>query len=610
MNPTGNVHRNDLNLLKGFSILAIVLYHMGISRSGYLGVDAFLVVNGFLVVPKVVSGIDEGTFRLLPFLEKRAMRLLPLMLLASLLSLLVGFWGMLPDDYENLGESVVATNFFSSNILAWVTINNYWDVSNDFKPLMHTWYIGILFEFYLVFPLIVMLVKRLSERLRFGFEKYAVITILALSVISLLLYLNPSVGTGDKFYLLPFRFYEMAFGGLAGMWIASAQRKGRLLAGGLLSGTGFLVLLLTMFAGIFYVGETETEYCLVSGAADKGESFIPQNILLLLTVVLTLLFVVSDNTKSRLAAMLVRTKVICLTGMMSYSIFIWHQPILAFYRYFVSTDMAPSVVAMSFAAVLAVAYITYRFVEQKITAGTRTRTATLLAFVVITGAAFALYLHAGVVRDVPELDIQMNHVHRNMHSDYVDRIYQYDTDFPAGKEGTRTNVLVAGNSFARDWGNILLESEMAERINLSYISDFDEKYAKRIRQADYIFVFGWKHNVPSYVWENIRPDAEAWGIGTKTFGLSNGVIYKNRLRHDYFQQTIKINPIFIETNKQLKKDWNGKYIDLLEMSLAREGRVIVFTEEHKLISQDTRHLTKSGAAFFARKIDFGKIFQE
>lgn len=608
--PSGSVYRNDLNLLKGFSILAIVLYHMGFSRSGYLGVDAFLVVNGFLVVPKIVSGINEGTFRFLPFLEKRTMRLLPLMLLASLLSLLVGFWGMLPDDYENLAESVVATNFFSNNILPAVTINNYWDVSNAYKPLMHTWYIGILFEFYLVFPLILMLLKRLSEGLRFEFYKCAVITILSLSVVSLLLYLNPWCDAGYKFYLLPFRFFEMAFGGLAGLWIASAERKGRLLSGGFLSGTGFLVLLLAMFAGIFYVGEQETEYCLVSGVADRGESFIPQNILLLLTVILTLFFVVSDNTKSRLASMLIGTKIICLMGMMSYSIFIWHQPILAFYRYFVSSDFAPSVVAMFFAAVLAVAYVTYRLVEQKVTVGKLTRIATLLAFIVINGAAFALYLHAGVVRDVPELDIRMDNAHRNMHPEYVDRIYQYDTDFPAAEEGKRLNVLVAGNSFARDWGNILLESEMADKINLSYIADFDENYAKRIRQADYVFVFGWKHHVPGYVWENIRPDAGVWGIGTKTYGLSNGVIYKNRHRPDYFRQTIKINPIFIEINRQLKKDWNGKYIDLLEMSLARDGRVIVFTEEQKFMSQDTRHLTKSGATFFARKIDFGKIFQK
>lgn len=608
MNPTGKVYRNDLDLLKGFAILAVVLYHMGISRSGYLGVDAFFVINGFLIVPQVVSDINNGKFRYFSFLEKRTMRLLPLMLLASLFALLVGYWGMLPDDYENLGESVVATNFFSNNILASVTTKNYWDVSNDYKALMHTWYIGVLFEFYIVFPLIIMLVRLLSKKLRFGFDKYVVITIISLSVISALLYLNPSVSTGDRFYLLQYRFFELAFGGLAGMWIAN-PRKGLLYSNGFLSGIGFFVLSLIMFVGIFYIGEQKTDYNLVSGAGGAGESYIPQNILLLLTVILTIFFIISDNMKSRFVSLLVSTKVFCLIGMMSYSIFIWHQPFLAFYRYFITNNFTLIFVLIFFGVVLALSYITYRFVEQKVKVGMRIRIVTLLAFVIINGTAFALYLHAGVVRDVPELYVQMNNVHRNMHAEYVDRIYPYDKDFPTSDNG-KINVLVIGNSFARDWGNILLESEMADKINLSYIYQISEKYSDRIRQADYVFIHDWKHKVPYYVWESVRPDAEVWGIGTKNFGESNGIIYKNHHRPDYFQQTIKINPSFINMNEQMKREWKDKYVDLLDMSLVGEDRVVVFSQDHKYMSQDTRHLSKGGAEFFAKKIDFGKIFDK
>ena len=608
MNPTGKVYRNDLDLLKGFAILAVVLYHMGISRSGYLGVDAFFVINGFLIVPKVVGDIYKDKFRYFSFLEKRTMRLLPLMLLASLFALLVGYWGMLPDDYENLGESVVATNFFSNNILASVTTKNYWDVSNDYKALMHMWYIGILFEFYMVFPLIIMIVRLLSKKLRFGFDKYVVITIIFLSVISVLLYLNPSVSTGDRFYLLQYRFFELAFGGLAGMWIAN-PRKGLLYSNGFLSGIGFFILSLIMFVGIFYIGEQKTDYNLVSGAGGAKESYIPQNILLLLTVILTIFFIISDNMKSRFVSLLVSTKVFCLIGMMSYSIFIWHQPFLAFYRYFITNNFTLIFVLIFFGVVLALSYITYRFVEQKVKVGMRTRIVTLLAFIMINGAALALYMHAGVVRDVPELYVQMNNVHRNMHAEYVDRIYPYDKDFPTSDNG-KINVLVIGNSFARDWGNILLESEMADKINLSYIYQISEKYSGRIRQADYVFIHDWKHKVPYYVWESVRPDAEVWGIGTKNFGESNGIIYKNRHRPDYFQQTIKINPSFIDMNEQMKREWKDKYVDLLDMSLVGEDRVVVFSQDHKFMSQDTRHLSKGGAEFFANKIDFAKIFDK
>ena len=105
MNQTGKVYRNDLDLLKGFAILAVVLYHMGISRSGYLGVDAFLVINGFLIVPRVVKEVADGSFQYFSFIERRIFRLLPLMLLASVLSLVVGYWGMLPDDFGMLATT-------------------------------------------------------------------------------------------------------------------------------------------------------------------------------------------------------------------------------------------------------------------------------------------------------------------------------------------------------------------------------------------------------------------------------------------------------------------------------------------------------------------------
>lgn len=606
MNPTGN-YRNDIDLLKGFAIIAVVLYHMGISQSGYLGVDAFFVINGFLIMPKVVNEISDGSFSYFSFIEKRTIRLLPLLLLASLFSLFIGYWGMLPDDYENLGESVVATNFFSNNILSLISAKNYWNVLNDYKALMHTWYIGILFEFYLVFPIVAMMVKWLSKKLYFGFDKYVVITIIALSVISALLYLNPYVSVGNRFYLLQYRFFELGFGGLAGMWIAS-QRKGQLYNNGVLSGIGFILLALVMYVGEFHIGGYQTSYDLVSGAGGTARSYIPRNVLLLLTVILTILFVVSDSMKSRLVSVLVHTKIFCLIGMMSYSIFIWHQPILAFYRYFVTSDFTISFIPLFFAIVLAISFITYRFVEQKVKVGVRTRITLLIAFVLINGSAFSLYLHAGVVRDVPELDIDKDNVHRNMHAEYVDRMISYDVEFPSAKNG-RINVLVIGNSFAKDWGNILLESEMSDKINLSFSYVISEKYIDRIKQADYVFIFDMKHNVPYYFWENVKPGAEVWGIGTKNFGESNGIIYKNRNQPDYFKQTIKINPNFITINDQMKNEWKEKYIDLLGMSLAKNGEVIAFSPKHKFMSQDTRHLTRGGAEYYAKRIDFKQLFR-
>lgn len=155
MNMIDN-YRYDLDVIKGIAILAVVLFHLGIIKSGYLGVDVFLVVNGFLIVPSVCKNIVIGKFSYLQFLEKRILRLWPMIVLATSVCLLIGYIGMLPDDYENVGESVVASNLFSENILLSITTHDYWNASNDYNPLMHLWYVGILFEFYVLFPIILM----------------------------------------------------------------------------------------------------------------------------------------------------------------------------------------------------------------------------------------------------------------------------------------------------------------------------------------------------------------------------------------------------------------------------------------------------------------------
>lgn len=590
LNQTLKVHRGDIDLLKGLAILAVALFHMHICPSGYLGVDVFFVINGFLIVPSVVKNVANGQFRFFGFLEKRIMRLLPLLLLVSALSLVVGYMGMLPDEYENLSQSVLATNLFSNNILSSIVTKNYWIVANDYKPLMHTWYIGILFEFYIVFPVIVMMVKWLSDKLHFSFYKYVVISILSLSVISFLLYLLPSVSIGDRFYLMYYRFFELAFGGLAGMWIFN-HRQGILYNNGLVSAVGVTIIVLIMFAGIQYVGTENIEYDIVQGKIIEGESFIPQNVLLLLSVILTILYVVSDNMHSKVLTSLVKMKVFCWLGVMSYSIFIWHQPLLAFYRYYFTDKLDFPFIIIFTCLVLLLSFVTYRFVEQKVKIGRQTRIAALVAFVLINGFAFWIYNRAGVVRDVPELDVYTDNVHRKMHADYVDRIFNYSKDFP-DKNG-KLNVLIIGNSFGRDLGNILLESEMRNKINLSYIRHLSEKHVSCIKEADYVFIFGWKHEVPYYVWENLKPSTLVYGYGSKNFGESNGIIYKNRNKPDYFQQVIKINPNHFVINEKLKKEWGDNYIDLLALSSADEdGSVIAFSEDHKLMSQDTHHLTR------------------
>lgn len=153
-----------IDVLKAFAIIAVVLYHAGALNYGYLGVDLFLTIAGYLTTKSllkffVVNSSSRWGQLYVQFEISRIIRLLPPLLVAGVICMILGFFAMLPDDYENLSQSVIATNFFGNNILAAITTGNYWDVVNDYKPLMHTWYVGIVMQFYLVFPVLFYLAR-------------------------------------------------------------------------------------------------------------------------------------------------------------------------------------------------------------------------------------------------------------------------------------------------------------------------------------------------------------------------------------------------------------------------------------------------------------------
>ncbi len=203
-------YRQDINSLKGFAILAVVLFHMGLLKTGYLGVDAFFVINGFLVIPSVVRKMANGNFSYIPFVLKRWIRLYPMIVLATTVCLAIGFFGMLPDNYENVGQAVVASNLMSENILSAITTHDYWNVVNDYNPLMHLWYVGVLFEFYILFSLILWYAKKIA---RVSSEKGLCNVLYVLTAVSFLLYIIPIAGA-NKFYFIQYRFFELGLGGI------------------------------------------------------------------------------------------------------------------------------------------------------------------------------------------------------------------------------------------------------------------------------------------------------------------------------------------------------------------------------------------------------------
>ena len=599
-----SAYRNDIDAWKGFAIIAVILYHLGILKSGYLGVEIFLVINGFLVVPSVAQKIQEGRISYISFLVNKMMRFMPLVVIASALCLAVGYTGMFPDDYENLAETAVASDIFSQNILASITTKDYWKSSNAFSPLMHMWYVGLLAEFYIVFPLLLATFKKITRNLTL--QKTSLF-LGFLSVFSLVIFLNPDTPAGDRFYLLPYRLFEFTLGGLVGLHFNTIQDKLKKI--GVCTKlylAGTVLLVATVCASLFFVKEIPfgIQPSIIGALSSEPlSSEFARNILTLVAALLSCALV-SFNADKFTTNFAVRK--LSSIGKMSFSLFVWHQVIIAFYRYFISPELSAEFICATVAILAVVTALSYRFVE-RINASVKNVAAFSVANVAVTGFAIWIYLIAGVVRDVPELDTYRATAHRNMFSEYCDRIYALDIDFP---ENGKPNILIVYASFARDFANVLLESDYREKVNVSYAFDWSPELAERIQKSDYIFAFGEKGDIPSYVFENVKPDAAIWGIGTKNFGMSNGNIYRKRHSPDYFEQSIEPSAELIRVNELLKASWGENYIDFVELSLDSNGRIPLFTREHKYISEDCNHFTQNGAVHFAKRIPWGKIFRE
>ena len=153
------IYRTDIDGLRAIAIIPVILFHLGYLSNGYLGVDIFFVISGYLITGLVYNEVTENKFSVLKFYERRVRRIIPLVLFTTLIAFILGLIFMLPDDLENLCQSVFASNFSANNILMRITSSDYWAVRNDYKPLMHTWSLGIEEQFYLLYPVIFFFLK-------------------------------------------------------------------------------------------------------------------------------------------------------------------------------------------------------------------------------------------------------------------------------------------------------------------------------------------------------------------------------------------------------------------------------------------------------------------
>ena len=293
--------RKEITALRAIAVIAVLLYHAKIPffEGSYLGVDVFFVISGYLITGKILSEINKGTFTLRRFYLNRAKRLLPAYFVLSIVTSIFVFLYFFPDDIRNYANSLTYSTLYISNFFFWKD-SNYFSKAIELKPLAHTWSLSIEEQFYLFLPISIILVYKLNK-------KYLKSLLLLGALLSFLITIPDSFESYTKFYLLPFRVWEMLVGSCLIFINKKKVNSDKLTLFGLL-------LIAASFTKLF------------SNIDHPGYVTLP--------VILGTSLIILYGRNSRFTDTFFSLKPINLIGLSSYSIYLWHYPIFVFNTYF------------------------------------------------------------------------------------------------------------------------------------------------------------------------------------------------------------------------------------------------------------------------------------
>lgn len=317
------------------AILPVVLFHANLGfPGGFVGVDVFFVISGFLITYIVQDEIDRNVFSLAAFWERRIRRLFPALAVVSVATLVAGWFLLLPIDFSELSQSLVAQTLLAANIYNWRE-SGYFAAASELKPMLHIWSLSVEEQFYVVLALLLPFLRNRTVRL------WCLWSLLAASF-GWCVY-STTHAPSAAFYLLPSRAWEM----LAGVMLAQFQSRwtiGRK-AAEILSGAGLLAIAASV---AFY--NNDTPFPGIAAALPCAGTVA--------------ILAAGNGSTLPLFSRLLSLKPLVFIGLISYPLYLWHWPLFAYANYLrfdtLSVPVRLALIAIGFGA----AILSYRFVEQ------------------------------------------------------------------------------------------------------------------------------------------------------------------------------------------------------------------------------------------------------
>lgn len=333
-------YRSDIDGLRAIAVMSVIAFHTGISTlsGGYVGVDVFFVISGYLITTLIYKEINESTFTFKNFYKRRAARLLPALSLTLFAVLIFGFVFYNTKAFDNLGKELFFSSFGAANILFAQGVN-YFAKDEAYQPLIHLWSLGVEEQFYIVWPIIILLVFRLSKNLIIPAACILFLVSLGLSNFSV------EKGLTKGYFLLHYRAFELLIGGITSLLLQHTARASLShLTRKIFSYIGLVFVIAPMFI------------------LDEKSSFPGYNALW--SCLGTSLIIAFPN--QGLITKILSHKSFVFVGLISYPLYLFHQPIISFIYFF---NVQFSVIEMFlFVTSISVftSWLTYKFVEKPI----------------------------------------------------------------------------------------------------------------------------------------------------------------------------------------------------------------------------------------------------
>lgn len=331
-------YRREIDGLRAVAVLPVIFFHAGFSAfsGGFVGVDVFFVISGYLITSIILAEQRAGTFTLLNFYERRARRILPALFVVMLACLPFAWLWSLPSDTRSFSASLVAVSLFSSNLLFWL-MGGYFELDAELRPLLHTWSLAVEEQYYLFFPLFLMFMWRFGRHWMVGL--LAVMAVISLAAAQWITGFSPQTA----FYLLPTRGWELLIGAFVAFYFFGNPKPNFSKSTGEIGSTAGLLLIAYAIVAFDELTPFPSLYTL---APTVGTALI-------------ILFATQQTAVGRLLG----NKLFVGVGLLSYSAYLWHQPLFAFVRQRVVDEPAKPLLAALAVLALVLAYFSWKYVE-------------------------------------------------------------------------------------------------------------------------------------------------------------------------------------------------------------------------------------------------------